>query len=214
MMSMKKPLWKALVLSSLLATVGCASGTTAQTDDGEVTQTRSASTDRDFSGVLVSELPEEQQTLFCDRLSEKLVQAEEQYQLERAGCFLTAMMVQQFAGGSDDAEGIALCQEAFDECIADSTGAGPEPVDICPSTEELQNCQVSVGEIETCVDGLLAEGFGPMQALADSTCEDLATPEGQHRIEAVVNALHGMGDELPDIPACAAMETRCPGFFD
>ncbi|MEZ4461648.1 MAG: hypothetical protein R3E66_18380 [bacterium] len=108
------------------------------------------------------------------------------------GCFLSGAFTAAFGEPATDAEAQMLCQDSYDECIAN-----PEPTNNTNNdcTFDVTNCDATIGELEGCIE----EQTATLKALASASCSDLTVnsePPG-----------------LDDPTICQDLEAACPNLF-
>lgn len=136
-----------------------------------------------------------------EQVCEATVDYIEQQDLHDASCRgqgLAAAIGAVIVGGGDD-EMQDACEVAYDACI----DAGPEEADCNPDSVAVDDCDSTVGEIETC----MADSIDEYATTADQipSCSELT-----------VDSLEDLDDmaEPPEEPeSCESLDDTCPNFF-
>ena len=160
----------------------------------------------------LGDLSAEQADAFCEQMEEELTEKTVRFlegEMKHIECFLSAMVASMFNG--EDA-----CQTSFDECMA----TDDSPIDLgdegafCAETTAFAGCEVSVGDYATCMHDTLDEAFGHFSVLAELTCADLQTADGQERLEQAMEVLTRDDDDDRELDAasCVPIRERCPGL--
>lgn len=150
-------------------------------------------------------LTAEQSDAYCTHLQEELGKKIDEDKMKRAGCLFGGMMAAAFAGEEEGA-----CQAAYDECLAqESEEEDMDMSEFCPSAEDRAGCSATIEEVTDCLHATLDQAFGAFAGLADLTCADLDTEEGQAKMEEAMGAMQE-SDGMADVPACAAVREKCP----
>ena len=150
-------------------------------------------------------LTAEQADAYCGYLQETLSKKIDEDKMKRAGCLFGGMMAAAFAGEQEGA-----CQAAYDECMAqEAEDDDMDMSEFCPTAEDRASCTASIEEIAACLEATLDQAFGAFAGLADLTCDDLETEEGQAKMEEAMGAMQ-QSDGMADVPACATVREKCP----
>ncbi len=160
----------------------------------------------------LGELSEEQADAFCAQMEEELAEKTVRFlegEMKHIMCFLSAQVASLFSDNGEEA-----CQTSFDECMADDS-----PIDLgdeggfCAETTAFAGCEVAVGDYATCMHDTLDEAFGRFSILADFTCADLQTADGQERLEQAMEILSREEDDRElDAASCAPIRELCPAL--
>jgi hypothetical protein len=118
-------------------------------------------------------------------------------------CLTAGLIAKAFSNDSVD-----VCNQAYDECMTaepeEGNGMGDgESGDDCADTyEDLQDCDATLGEIEACLNDMMAAGEAANEQLKGLSCSS-----SQEELEAVMN-------EEPDEPAsCTTLNKKCPDLL-
>ncbi len=144
----------------------------------------------------LSDLTDEQQIAACEAGDAYFEANHDHEVMEKFGCVMAGMMAGMMG---------TTCQDAYDACIADD----PEPVeesDCSSDIDDLSGCtDVTVAELEACVNAEWIVQMEAMATMAAMTCDD---------IEAAMSDPEGGTMEEPPTPAaCEGLEEKCPAFF-
>ncbi|GEM_PF-5884616 len=122
-------------------------------------------------------------------------------------CELAGLMVAMMAGGQDIA---TQCNAVKDQCLANPgeyLEGGDEPTDDldCDGamTEDLKDCDATVGEFNACFDALVVDGQKVMNKIScNMSMEDMM-------------AMQEYSEFGPEqIPACKPLMDKCPELFE
>jgi hypothetical protein len=126
-------------------------------------------------------------------------------ELVRAACLPAGVQAGLTISGSDVSIDVTKCQKAVDACVAEDEDETEADVDYMndddcdeASAEDLQGCDATVGELETCFNIMLNQ---TQQQLSAATCQNAENLDEQ-----------GYANELDpeNIPECMSLRTKCP----
>ena len=81
----------------------------------------------------------------------------------------------------------------------------------CRTEEELADCEATVGDIDACFNALISE-----TKKAISEAEAMVKKVSCSNLDIDTSSFEDMGSDMPemeDIPACQAVEEKCPGLM-
>ena len=120
---------------------------------------------------------------------------------KQIGCITMGIMMKVMGGGDAQA-----CQMTYDQCMQsdevfeeDDSGQGDDP---CKDVyEESKNCEATLGELETCYNARMAQGFAAMQQMKSLNCN--STDEDMQAMDNM--------DSIPE--ECKVIEEKCPELY-
>jgi phage terminase Nu1 subunit (DNA packaging protein) len=133
-------------------------------------------------------------------------------------CTMEAVAMTVATGGTT-----ADCESAKETCLEeyeewdqesesdweDSSSSEEIP---CRTTEEVADCEATVGEIDACFDAYISE-----MKKAANEAKAVIEKISCSNLEVDIAGLQEMGSDIPDmedIPACQKVEEQCPGVMD
>jgi len=146
-------------------------------------------------GLALADLTDDQQIAACEAGDAYVAANADHDDMQKATCAFSGMFASMMQ---------MTCQEAVDACMA-------EPHEMEPSTcandvQDLSDCtDITVGEVEACIDAEMTVVMEQMATLAGYTCAEL---------EADGEAIMASLEDESTPAACDGLEAKCPVFFE
>ena len=161
----------------------------------------------------VSDLSDEQAEQYCAYFDEQLKQVETDRAIQQGICMMFAVPVAQQMS-EDHNERVVACRASLDECLShideELQELSDESEQLCSIRDHRQDCDVSLSQLDTCVNAALDYLLRDVRGLADLGCPGLVDDEGPDKIEAAFLTFEQFGQDLPEIDECKVVREQCP----
>lgn len=139
--------------------------------------------------------------------------------MARANCYMSASFAVNFSmevPAPDGDEEEVDCQAIYDQCLAGEGPFAPDPDEEEDEDEEscdeqlmdLSECtEVTVADLESCMQAQRAIMEQVFQGLAQGTCADI---EAEAMNDEEPSSGSGLSLNMEDIPECADLPDKCP----